>query len=96
MNSEINGNATVRPLVNLKGVIVPADWDEVGNYTAIALAADDEQEYRISPDNQAGKSLHGLLRARVKIEGYIDPEAVEGYKKVIFINSYRILGVAHS
>ena len=96
MDTEIKGNTSVKPLVNLIGVIVPTDWDEVGNYTAVALAADDEQEYHISSDNQTGRSLNGLLRARVKIEGYIGPEAVEGHKKVIIVNSYRILGIAQS
>jgi hypothetical protein len=86
----------VRPLVNLIGVIVPTDWDEVGNYTAIALAADNEQEYHISSDNQTGKSLHRLLRARVKIEGCIDPEAAKGHKKVVYVKSYRILESAQS
>jgi hypothetical protein len=92
-NSGIKGSTTVTPLVNLMGVIVPTDWDGAGTYTAIALAADDEQEYHISPDNQPGRSLHRLLRARVKIEGYIDPEAAEGHKKIIFVDSYSILEV---
>lgn len=96
MDIDIKGNPATRSLVYLKGVIVPTDWDEAGNYTAVALAADDEQEYRISSYNQTGRSLHHLLRTCVKIEGYIDPEAVEGHKKVIFVNSYRILGIAPS
>jgi len=77
--------------VNLRGVIVPTDWDDIGNSTAVALAADDEQEYRISPENKTGRSLHQLLRMRVKIEGTVDSEAVDGHGKVILVNSYRIL-----
>ena len=96
MDTDINCNPKTRPLVNLRGAIVPTDWDEFGNYTAIALAADDEQEYSISSDNKTGRALHGLLRARVKIEGTFDPEAVEDHKKVIFVNSYCILGIAQT
>jgi hypothetical protein len=84
-------NTSMRPPVNLKGVIVPIDWDEIGNFTAIALAADDQEEYLISAKNKFGRLLHQLLRTRVKIEGYISTEAYAGNRKVIIVNSYQVL-----
>ena len=91
MNDEKMAHTSMRQSVDLKGVIVPTDWDEIGNFTAVALAADDETEYRISADNKIGRLLHQLLRTRVRIEGYLQTETSTGNRNLVIVNSYRIL-----
>ena len=91
MNDEKVVNQSLKQAVDLKGVIVPTDWDEIGNFTAVALAADDEKEYRISADNKVGRQLHQMLRLRVKIEGHIHTDYSGGKMVVITVNSFQIL-----
>lgn len=91
MNIDIKHKTTLRLPVSLSGIVIPTEWDESGNHTAIALAADDEREYRINTENKKGKLLQQLLRMRVRIDGYLDPYAVDENSKAILVNSYQIL-----
>jgi hypothetical protein len=74
-----------------EGVVIPAEWDEIGNNTAVALAADDEKEYRINENNAAGKHLRNVLYQRVRLQGFIDTGAAENQNKVITVESYQVL-----
>ena len=40
-------------MVAIQGIIVPADWDENGNVTAVAVSTYDDEEYLI--DKQEGQ-----------------------------------------
>lgn len=94
-NIEKKPNTPIRLPVTLEGIVIPTQWDDIGNHTAIALAADDEQEYRINTNNQKGQLLQNHIRTRVKIEGYLNLEAVDENRKVIWVDSFRILDNVH-
>ena len=79
------------PVVTLKGIIIPVEWDKNGNPKAVALAADDEQEYRISPGNQKGRSLMQRLQCRVGITGTRQRVENTEHSNVIKVTEYQIL-----
>jgi hypothetical protein len=63
----------------LRGLIMPAGWDEKGNVVFIALSSFDEEEYLIDKD-ETGMKLFSLLRARVQLSGVVRKE--DGIKKI--------------
>ena len=77
--------------VTLRGVIIPVEWDEDGNHSAIALAADDEGIYRISPGNRTGRMLTELLRRRVMIKGWQVNEKEAAVPAIFKVTAYRVL-----
>ena len=77
--------------VILKGVIIPVEWDKDGAHRAVALAADDEQEYRISRGNKNGRSLFRLLQRRVGIKGSRKPHASPDKRNVITVTEYQVI-----
>ena len=73
------------------GVIIPVEWDEDGNITAIAIATEDEKEYRISYANRKGKAIRKLLRKRVRIKGEIEPSPQPRHQAVLLVESFKLL-----
>lgn len=82
---------TQPPVVTLEGIIIPVEWDKDGNHKAVALAADDEQEYRISPGNQKGRLLMQMLQQRVGIKGNRQARAGADQLNVIRVTNYQII-----
>jgi hypothetical protein len=70
--------------VTIKGVIIPVDWDRKGNVIAVAIATQDEDEYRID-ERGKGKELLGFIREEIHASGEVTER--EG-KKVIQIAKY--------
>jgi hypothetical protein len=54
----------------IKGIVIPAGWDQNGNIISLAIATDDEQEYLIET-RQTVTKLISLLRQEVVITGTI-------------------------
>ncbi len=72
------------------GIVVPIEWDEEGTPLAIAIATEDEQEYRIAETNRKGRALHQLLRKRVRVRGTVNFPA-EGARAELLVSSFKIL-----
>lgn len=71
-------------MISVKGIIVPASWDQKGNVVEVAIATQDEEEYLIADRNQVAK-LKRLLRQEVEIDGIIKTRAG---KKVIKVKKF--------
>jgi len=68
-------------MINIKGIIIPVNWDEKGNVIGLALATHKEEEYFIEDDGKAAK-LNTFLRQEVRISGILENK---GGKKIIKI-----------
>jgi hypothetical protein len=73
--------------VAIRGVIIPADWDEAGNVTEVAISAQNEVEYRIDLVAR-GKELMAFLNREVEVSGKV-AESRQG--KTIVIIDYSLL-----
>ena len=61
-------------LVNIKGILIPVDWDDKGNVTKAAILTANEDEY-IVEEKEKGKKLLGLMQQVVEIKGVVREEA---------------------
>ena len=68
-------------MINIKGIIIPVNWDAKGNVIGMAIATHKEEEYFIEDDGKAPK-LISFLRQEVKITGVLKNK---GGKKIIKI-----------
>lgn len=51
--------------VVIRGIVVPVEWDAIGNPLRVAILTADEGEYRVAPSG-LGRRLFGFLRQEVK------------------------------
>ena len=56
--------------VTLRGLVIPADWDNTGRVVAVLIATGDENRYFVQ-QNEIAKQLLGLLRQEVVITGMV-------------------------
>jgi hypothetical protein len=63
----------------IRGIIIPAGWDEKGNIIAIAVSTFDEDVYHIENDDR-GSQLMPFIREEVEIKGTIRYK--DGIKKI--------------
>ena len=68
----------------IKGIVIPAAWDQAGNIISLAIATNDEQEYLIDTRQRITK-LISLLRQEVGLNGTIKQT---GKNKIIRVASY--------
>ena len=71
-------------MVCIKGIVIPAAWDQDGNIISLAIATDDEEEYLIDTHQRITK-LISLLRQEVVVNGTIKQT---GKNKIIRVESY--------
>ena len=71
-------------MMNVKGILIPVNWDNKGNVVSVAIA-DDESEYLVEDPELAGK-LKGRLRQVVEVSGVV--KRARG-KKIIKIKKWR-------
>ena len=71
-------------MICLKGIVIPAAWDQNGNIISLAIATDDEQEYLIDSRQRIAK-LISLLRQEVVVSGTIKQSEKN---KIIRVESY--------
>ena len=57
-------------MTRIKGIVIPAAWDQNGKIISLAIATDDEQEYIIET-RQIFTKLKSLLREEVVVTGTI-------------------------
>ena len=72
-------------MINVKGILIPAGWDNKGNVVSVAIAADDESEYLIEDQALADK-LKSRLRQVVQVRGVV--KKAQG-KDIIKIKQWR-------
>ena len=74
------------PMVRIRGVVIPADWDAEGNVIATAISAWDEVEYRIE---KVGGSASLLEHMHQEIE--VAGELNEGKKvRTIKVHEFKV------
>jgi len=75
--------------IKTKGIIIPTDWDEKGNVSAIVISTHNEEEYKIEL-NKKGRELLALIREPVKVTGILRTDKTS---KVIDIEKYSIITI---
>ena len=71
-------------MTRIKGIVIPAAWDQNGKIISLAIATDDEQEYLIET-RQIFTKLKSLLREEVVVTGTIRQTEKN---KIIEVKSY--------
>ena len=71
-------------MARIKGIVIPAAWDQDGNINSLAIATNDEQEYLIDSRQRITK-LISLLRQEVVVNGTINQTKKN---KIIRVKSY--------
>jgi hypothetical protein len=71
----------------ISGIIVPAEWGEVGNVTGIALVTFDEDTFSIA-DSRKARTLMNFLRKTATLSGKVSGH---GAHKKIHITQFQIL-----
>ena len=72
-------------MINVKGILIPVNWDQKGNVVSVAIATDDENEYLVE-DQAMAEKLKRLLRQVVHVSGVV--KKVHG-KNIIKIKPWR-------
>ena len=73
-------------LVTIRGIVIPADWDEKGNVVAVAISTYDEVEYLIE-NHEKEKELKAVIQEEVEVSGILK----EGKNRLIItVKKYRL------
>lgn len=70
-----------------KGIVIPTDWDEKGNVSAIVIATHNEEEYLVEL-NQKGRELLALIREPIKVTGIL---RTDRNSKIIEVEEYHLI-----
>ena len=79
---KINGSK-----IKLKGLVMPTDWDEKGNVSAINISAQNEEEYSVLLDDK-GNELLAISRKPVIAVGSL---RLEKNRKIIKVEEYSVI-----
>ena len=74
--------------ITIRGLLVPADWDEKGNITEAAVSTYFEEEYVIEA-NARGEALLPFLRQKVKVIGLVEMD--DRGRKVVRVEEYEVI-----
>jgi hypothetical protein len=72
-------------MINVKGILIPVNWDKKGNVVSVAIATDDEKEYLVA-DQELTESLKSRLRQVVQVSGVV--KKAQG-KSIIKVKQWR-------
>ncbi len=72
-------------MISVRGIVIPANWDNSGNVTSVAIASSDENEYLIE-DQGLVEKLKKFLRKEVEVSGTVQRKSG---KKIIDIKHWR-------
>jgi len=70
--------------VVIRGIVLPVNWDEEGNTTAMVISTHKEREYMITPDEKSLELL-AFLRQEIEIVGQIE---TVNKKKYVTVKEY--------
>jgi len=73
-------------LVTIRGIVIPADWDEKGNVDSVTVSTYDENEYLVDR-HEKGEGLKALIREEVEVSGILREEK---NRLIIKVNKYRL------
>ena len=71
-------------MINLKGIVIAADWGPNGEVLTVDIAGYDEKRYRVS-DDPKGRLLKEYIQAKVVVEGKVGNEKQQ---EVIFVQNF--------
>ncbi len=72
--------------ITIRGIVVPADWDEKGNVVSVAVSTYDEVEYLIE-NHEKEKELKAFIREEVEVRGILR----EGKNRLIIkVKEYKL------
>jgi len=63
-----SAKTTGKEKVLVRGLVIPADWDDTGKVIAVHIATFNDDKYYV-PDNQAGKELLNFIEHEVTVVG---------------------------
>ena len=63
----------------IRGLVIPAAWDETGNVIALAISTFDEDEYIIEKNREEGR-LYSFIRREIEASGII--RDADGKKRI--------------
>ena len=72
----------------VRGIVIPADWDDAGNVLAIAVSAPGEKQY-IVEQNSLEKDLKKLMRQEVEVIGVVGKES-KGWNRIT-VEAYELV-----
>ena len=72
--------------VTIRGIVIPADWDEKGNVVAVAISTYDEIEYLVE-NHEKEKELKAFIREEVEVSGILRQEK---NRLIMKIKEYRL------
>lgn len=87
-NNSNSADKTGKDKTLIRGLVIPADWDETGNVVAVSIATFNEAKYIVS-DNQAGKELLDFIEHEVAVVGTLK---VAGTKIYLTISDFFSFG----
>jgi hypothetical protein len=60
-------SASQPEMTTIRGLVIPAQWDDQGNITAVAISGFDDLEYRVAPGESTALLLE-VLRKTVSVQ----------------------------
>jgi len=75
--------------IKTKGLVIPTDWDEKGNVSAVVISTHNEENYTVEL-NQKGRELLSLIREPVKVTGML---RMTDRDMIIDVEQYKLLRV---
>ncbi len=73
--------------LEIRGIVLPADWDDEGNVVAVSIATSEEREYLID-DTDIARELIGMLRKPVMVRGHLTKK---DKKRTLRVSSFSII-----
>jgi len=70
----------------IRGIVIPAAWNEKGDVISVAIATYHEEKYLVA-DNIIGRNLMFLLKKKVVVDGVIKDK---GSVKIIYAKTIRL------
>ena len=77
-------------MIDIKGIIIPVNWDANGNVIGMAIATHKEEEY-FNEDDSVAPKLISFLRQEVKITGVLKKRAGKKFIRIHRWNEYYYL-----
>lgn len=72
--------------INLKGIVIAAEWGPDGDVSAVDIAGYDEKRYRVANDPK-GLQLRQLIKQTVRVNGRL---VVEDRRNIIHVVRFRL------
>lgn len=79
-------NEAVEYSADIRGLVIPVEWDDEGQATAVAISAFDETEYWVTRGAK-GARLLALVHREVEVHGLV--QDMGSGKKLIRVERYR-------